>query len=50
MQSTQLRMEPLAYHLAVANDHGTDQGIRAYAPASALGKGERAAKELVIGG
>ena len=38
VQPAQLGMKPLADHLAVADDHRADQGIRADAPAPALSK------------
>src|SRR3954451_12490476 len=38
MESTQLRMEPLSDHLAVAHDHGAYQWVGADAPATALGE------------
>jgi hypothetical protein len=43
-------MEPLTDDSAISDDHRTNQRIRADTASPALGKGERALQEVVIGG
>jgi hypothetical protein len=50
MQIAEFGVEALADDLAIPDDHRTNQGIGAHAPAAALGEGKRALEEVAIGG